>query len=233
MRGTSVREPAQVLAGVQFQCHGVPLDTTQHSDFTRLPSADPTYSRSTSRIPPLRLCTTARQCSNALDLRPVGRSRAGLPRSPADRFPAVQLATEAVLLAAEAVELHLAVQGRGVDQRVLGRQVDAAAVLAQDPGEVVLLGAAEILLQRDLVVVAGLAAVAVVALASDARVPRQVDLPDDGAAGPQDRALDDVSELAHVAGPDVAHQLRQRLVGQPVDPLVARHLAVAQALADQ
>src|SRR4029453_18637604 len=121
MRGTSVREPAQVLAGVQFQCHGVPLDTTQHPDFTSLPSVYPTYSRSTSQVPTLRLCTTARQCSNGLDLRPVGRARPRLPRSTADPFPTVQLATEAVLLAAQPVELHLAVQGRGVDQRVLGR----------------------------------------------------------------------------------------------------------------
>src|SRR5262249_25228817 len=43
----------------------------------------------------------------------------------------------------------------------------------------------------------------------------------------------DVAQLADVSRPGVAHQLGQRLVGKTVDALLARHLAVAQELADQ
>src|SRR5262249_38191475 len=57
--------------------------------------------------------------------------------------------------------------------------------------------------------------------------------PDHRAAGAQDGPLDHVAELAHVPGPRVAHELGQGLVGNAVDPLLARHLAVAQELAHQ
>src|SRR5262245_49911445 len=127
--------------------------------------------------------------------------------SAAQRLARVQLSPEAVLLAPETVQLHLPVQGSRVNQRVLGRQVDPAPVLPQDPGQVVLLGAPEVLLQRDLVVVAGLSSVAVAALATDARMARQIDLADHGAAGTQDGALDDVPQLTDVARPGVAHEL--------------------------
>src|SRR5262245_48322116 len=151
----------------------------------------------------------------------------------ADGLAPVQLASEAVLLTAETVELHLAVQGCRVHQGVLRGEVDAPAVLAQHPSEVVLLGPAQVLLQRHLVVVARLASVPVAALPPDARVPGEVHLPNDRAAGAEDGTLDHVPELADVARPSVAHQLRQRLVRAPVDPLLPRHLAVAQELAHE
>src|SRR5262249_43621898 len=143
-----------------------------------------------------------------------------------DRLAAVQLAPEAVLLTPEPVELHLAVQGGRVHQGVLRGQVDAPAVLAQHPSEVVLLGPAQVLLQRDLVIVARLGSVPVAALPPDARVSGEVPPPNARAAGAEDGTLDDVPELADVARPSVAHQLRQRLVREPIDPLLPRHLAV-------
>src|SRR5207249_8791325 len=94
-------------------------------------------------------------------------------------FGTVDLATEAVLLAAEGVELHLPVERRGVDEGVLRGEVDATAILAQHASEVVLLRAAEILLQRHLVVVVRRAAVAVAILLPDPAVAGQVDLTDD------------------------------------------------------
>src|SRR5881296_3508823 len=143
-----------------------------------------------------------------------GGSRAGRSAAARQRFWPFDLAAQPVLLAPEPVELHLAVQCRRVDERVLGGEVDAAPVLAQHAREVVLLRAAQVLLERHLVVVAGMAAVAVPRFLADAAVPGQV-------------------ELAHVARPGVAHELREGLVRDPVDALLARHLAVAEELADQ
>src|SRR5438093_2004586 len=162
-----------------------------------------------------------------------GASRAGRSAAARQRFWPLDLAAQPVLLAPEPVEFHLAVQCRRVDERVLGGEVDAAPVLAQHAREVVLLRAAQVLLERHLVVVAGMAAVAVPRFLADAAVPGQVDLADDGAAGAQDGALDHVAELAHVARPGVAHELREGLVRDPVDALLARHLAVAEEFADQ
>src|SRR5262245_60286741 len=125
------------------------------------------------------------------------------------------------------MELHLAMQCRGIHQSMLCRQVDASSVLPQDPRQIVLLRAAEVLLERHLVIVTCLPTVAVAGLPTDARVPRQVDLPDHRPTGPENGTLDDVAQLADVSGPGVAHELRQRLVGKTVDALLARHLAVA------
>src|SRR5438128_375588 len=161
------------------------------------------------------------------------RRRAGRSAAARQRFGPFDFAAQPVLLAAQPVELHLAVQRRRVDQGVLGGEIDAAAILAQHPREVVPFRAPQVLLERHLVVVVGVAAVAVRHFLADAAVAGEVDLADDGAAGAQDRPLDHVAELAHVARPGVAHELRERLVGDPVDALLARHLAVAQELADQ
>src|SRR5882724_9044655 len=161
------------------------------------------------------------------------RRRAGRSAAARQRFGPFDLAAQPVLLAAQPVELHLAVQRRRVDQGVLGGEIDAAAILAQHTREVVPFRAPQVLLERHLVVVVGVAAVAVRHFLAHAAVAGEVDLADDGAAGAQDRPLDHVAELAHVARPGVAHELRERLVGDPVDALLARHLAVAQELADQ
>src|SRR5262245_24431664 len=72
------------------------------------------------------------------------------------RVGGLDLPAHPVLLAPETVQLHLAVEGGGVDQRVFGGEVDEAPVLAQDTRQVVLLGPAEVLLERHLVVVAPL-----------------------------------------------------------------------------
>src|SRR5213079_1385559 len=161
------------------------------------------------------------------------RRRAGRSAAVRQRFGPFDFAAQPVLLAAQPVELHLAVQRRRVDQGVLGGEVDAAAILAQYARQVVLLRPPQVLLERHLVVVVAVAAVAVRHLLADPAVAGQVDLADDGPARAQDGALDHVAELAHVARPRVAHELRERLVGDPVDALLARHLAVAQELADQ
>src|SRR4029077_12031474 len=129
------------------------------------------------------------------------------------------LAAQAVLLTAQTVELHFAVEGSRVDQRVLGGEVDPAAVFAEHSREVVLLRAPQVLLEWHLVVVARLPPVAVGRFLGDAAVTREIDLADDGATRPQDRALDDVAELADVPRPRVAHQLRERLVRDAVDTL--------------
>jgi hypothetical protein len=73
------------------------------------------------------------------------------------------------------VELHLPVERGRVHEGVLGGEVDAAAILLEHAGQVVLLRAAEVLLQRDLVVVVGLAAVRALRLLADAGVAREVD----------------------------------------------------------
>src|SRR6185369_12402667 len=91
------------------------------------------------------------------------------PTLPYQRLARLDLAARPVLLAPQAVELHLAVQRRSVDEGMLGGEVDAAAVLLQHPRQVVLLGAAEVLLQRHLVVVVGLPAVAALRLLADPR----------------------------------------------------------------
>src|SRR5205085_6483803 len=61
----------------------------------------------------------------------------------------------------------------------------------------------------------------------------EVDLTDHRTRRTQDGALQDVAELAHVAGPAEAHELRKRLVGDARDATLARHLAIAQELADE
>src|SRR5439155_600051 len=76
-------------------------------------------------------------------------------------------------------------------------------------------------------------AVAVDGFLADPAVAGQVHLADHRAAGAQDRPLDHVAELADVALPGVAHQLRERLVGEAVDALLACHLGVAEELADE
>src|SRR5213080_1240156 len=194
-----------------------------------------------------RACAAAASCSRTRSMpaglaaphgirqrmRGAGRRRAGRSAAARQRFRPLGLAAQPVLLAAQRVELHLAVQRRRVDQGVLGGEVDAAAILAEYARQVVLLRPPQVLLERHLVVVVAVAAVAVRGLLADPAVAGQVDLADDGPARTQDGALDHVAELAHVARPRVAHELREGLVGDAVDALLARHLAVAQELADQ
>src|SRR5262249_39689300 len=116
---------------------------------------------------------------------------------------------QAELLAAKAVGLHLAVERRRVDQGVLRAVADGPAVLAEHVSEVIALGAAQELLERPLVVEAP------PRRPLDARTPveaRDVDLADGRSVGPEDGALQQVAELAHVAGPRVAHELLEGLV---------------------
>ena len=121
------------------------------------------------------------------------------------------------------MELHLPVQRRGVNERVLGAEVDAATVLLEYVAQIIFLGAAQVLLQRHLVIVCAADRLEVLALSG----ARQIDLANDRARRAENRALEHVAELAHVAGPAEAHELRERLVRDAGDAALARHLAVA------
>ena len=124
-------------AELQFQCHSAPARLQRYTSALTLSiglqsvglhaSADVVCARTPMTIPlPCDLHRRALVASIGVPLAIRRRYRA--PERRSAHRPGV-LAAEAILLATQAVELHLAVQRRGVDQRVLRRQVDAAAVL--------------------------------------------------------------------------------------------------------
>ena len=81
----------------------------------------------------------------------------------------------AEILTRKPMELHLAVQRRRIDERMLGAEIDAATVLLQDVTQIIFFRAAQVLLEGDLIIVCAAERIEVLALAG----PGQVDLADD------------------------------------------------------
>ena len=172
-RGTAMFSRSRASAHTGARCHlsASPDRARRHVSGTFARSCSPTRIR-----PPDRTRRTARAH------RAGAHARRCRPSASGSSFAAV-----AIVLAAEAVELHLPVQRRGVDQRVLGGEVDAAAILPQHARQVVLLargGGTPSAAPRSRSP-AGARCRSPVSRA-DARVSRQVDLADDRAARAQD-----------------------------------------------